>query len=321
MLTVSVLGLGLIGGSLLRALAAAGHPVHGYDADPATRAIAREADAGWRIADSVADAVTEADLVVLAVPLPAVAGVLGELRAAGYRGMLSDVTSVKGPVTALVAQHLPGVRFVGGHPMAGKETSGFAASDPALFQGCVWALCLPAPPDDPAGLDEWLTVAELVTTLGARVTPVTAYEHDAAVATISHLPHLIAAALAAAGGTGLPGTLAAGSFRDGTRVAASSPALVAAMCGGNARALVPTLDQLIEALTEARDRLRSPNPIEAMDEWLTPGHLARRAWPPTARADTTLAADLEALLGLGRAGGWVTAIAADRRTVTAARPA
>ncbi|MGH3712696.1 MAG: prephenate dehydrogenase, partial [Micromonosporaceae bacterium] len=196
MLTVSVLGLGLIGGSLLRALSAAGYPTVGYDAAPGTRTAA--ADAGYPVAGSVAGAVAEADLVVLAVPLPAVAGVLDEL--AGYRGLLSDVTSVKAPVSALVAARLPEARYVGGHPMAGKETSGFAASDPALFTGCAWALCLePVGAQRPgASLGDWLTVAELVTQLGARVVPATPYDHDRAVAQVSHLPHIVAAALAAA---------------------------------------------------------------------------------------------------------------------------
>ncbi|MGH3738592.1 MAG: prephenate dehydrogenase/arogenate dehydrogenase family protein, partial [Micromonosporaceae bacterium] len=139
--TVAVLGLGLIGGSLLRALTAAGVPTIGYDAAPTTRTEA--AAAGHPIADSVAEAVASAQLTVLAVPLPAVPAVLAELT--DYPGLLTDVTSVKSPVYAAVAAHLPYARYVGGHPMAGKETSGFAASDPGLFTGCAWALCLPAP--------------------------------------------------------------------------------------------------------------------------------------------------------------------------------
>ncbi|MQA26265.1 MAG: prephenate dehydrogenase/arogenate dehydrogenase family protein [Micromonosporaceae bacterium] len=334
MLTVSVLGLGLIGGSLLRALARAGYPTCGYDADPATRAAAREAasDAptgkvAWRVADSVADAAADTDLAVLAVPLPAASAVLDELAHAGFTGIVSDVTSVKGPVAELVAAHLPDARHIGGHPMAGKEVSGFAASDPTLFTDRVWALCLPEPGrrSEPAGdavpLDDWLTVAETVTALGARVTPVTAAEHDTAVATISHLPHLAACAIAAAGGSGLPGTLAAGSFRDGTRVAASPPALVAAMCGGNAPALVPALDDMIAALAEARARLTSPDPIAAVRNWLVPGHTARSNWPPTAGPTTELPATADHLLALGRAGGWLTAVARNRHTVTAIRPA
>src|SRR5688572_31099550 len=101
---VGVIGLGLIGGSALRALAAAGHRVYGYDADPTTRATARTAAVqagsagGWQVTASMADAVRAAELVIVAVPLPAVSTVFGELATAGYTGLVTDVTSVKGPV-------------------------------------------------------------------------------------------------------------------------------------------------------------------------------------------------------------------------------
>ncbi|MGH3734501.1 MAG: prephenate dehydrogenase dimerization domain-containing protein, partial [Micromonosporaceae bacterium] len=170
-------------------------------------------------------------------------------------------------------------------------------------------------------LDDWLTVAELLTRLGARVVPATPEEHDAAVAQISHLPHLVAAALAAAaGGPGLAGTLGAGSYRDATRVAGSRPELVAAMCGGNAAALRSVLDDLLDRLGEARGRLDYTDPIPAIAEWLRPGHHARSAWPPTGGEPRTLAADPDALLGLGRAGGWITDVSPDRRTVAAVHP-
>jgi prephenate dehydrogenase len=176
---VAVIGLGLIGGSLLRALAAGGHRIVGFDADPATRATARtaaaraEPDARWQVAGTIRDAIAEADLVVLAVPLPALPAVLPGLR--GYAGLVTDVTSVKVPVREASGD----LRYVGGHPMAGKETSGFAASDPRLFDGCAWVLCL----EDDTDAGDWLTLAELITGLGARVVPATATEHDRAVAT------------------------------------------------------------------------------------------------------------------------------------------
>jgi prephenate dehydrogenase len=325
---VAVIGLGLIGGSLLRALAAAGHSVFGYDADPATRAMARTASARarvgarWQVTGTVRDATAGADLVALAVPLPAVGTVLDELAGSGYSGLVTDVTSVKGPVRELVNQRarrfgrLAG--FVGGHPMAGRETSGFAAADPALFTGCAWVLCLEPGETD---LADWLTLASLVTSIGARVVPATAAEHDTAVAAVSHVPHLLAAALAAhAAADPLALTLGAGSFRDGTRVAASPPALTAAMCGGNAAAVGATLDAILAALGTARDALDSADPIGALAPWLEPGWAARSAWPPSPSEPATLPARAEVLLRLGRAGGWVTTVAPDQRTVIAARP-
>ena len=341
-LTIGVLGLGLIGGSLLRALAATGHQVRGYDRSADTRTTARAG--GWQVADSVAEAVTGADLVFLAVPLPAVGDVLSQLRDAGYAGIVSDVTSVKGPVADLVASHLPAARYVGGHPMAGKETSGFTASDPDLFSGCAWALTLEGTAESTSAdrteperagaehagvaaakhrvggvLDDWVTVAEVVTGLRARVVPVTAAEHDAAVARISHLPHLVANAMATAG-TGLAGTLAAGSYRDATRVAASAPALVAAMCGGNAAALRDALDRLIADLSQARRWLDASDPIAALTEWLGPGHAVRLGWPRKAGPPEPIELSVGALLALGRDGGWLTDVAADRSRATAQQP-
>src|SRR4051794_34255734 len=143
--------MGLIGGSLLRALAAAGHWVIGYDLDPSTRAMARTAAAQspkaerWLGAPSIADAVASAGLVVIATPLTAVSGVLDDVANAGFTGLVTDVVSVKTPVRQLVAHRLVGgglrlAGYVGGHPMAGRETAGFAAADPKLFVGCAWVL-------------------------------------------------------------------------------------------------------------------------------------------------------------------------------------
>ena len=115
----AVVGLGLIGGSLLRALAGAGHAVLGYDADPATRAMARTAAAKapsgrrWQVAGTVRDAIAGADLVVLAVPLPAVGTVLDELAASGFSGLVTDVTSVKSAVAGRGQRTGPPVRPAG----------------------------------------------------------------------------------------------------------------------------------------------------------------------------------------------------------------
>jgi prephenate dehydrogenase len=274
----------------------------------------------WQVAGTVRDTVADADLVVLAVPLPAVGTVLDDLANIGFAGLVTDVTSVKGPVRALFAERagpLPG--FVGGHPMAGRETSGFAAADPALFRDCAWVLCLEPGETD---LADWLQLATLVTGLGARVVPATADEHDRAVAAVSHVPHLLASALmAAAAADPLALTLGAGSFRDGTRVAAAPPALTAAMCGGNAGAVAAALDRVLDLLDKARDTLDLTDPIDALVPWLRPAAAARVDWPARPSEAATLPASAEVLLRLGRAGGWVTEVAQDGRSVTAARPA
>ena len=315
---VAVIGLGLIGGSVLRALAARGHRLVGFDADPATRATARTASARvasgsrWQVVGKIQDAIAGAEIVVLAVPLPALPGVLREMS--GYRGLITDVTSVKGPVRDLMTDFA----YVGSHPMAGRETSGFGVSDPALFDGCAWVLCLE--PGE-TSMPDWLMLAELWTGLGARVVPATAGDHDAAVATVSHVPHLLAAAMAGTvGGDPLAATLAAGSFRDGTRVAATRPELTAAMCGGNAAAVRPALDAVAAAVAGLRAALDEPDPVAALLPLLAPASVARSAWPPVPgdRAELPIRADV--LLRLGRVGGWITAVDRGRRKVLAMRP-
>ncbi|GIE96670.1 prephenate dehydrogenase [Paractinoplanes rishiriensis] len=312
-MNVAIVGLGLIGGSVLQALAVAGHPVTGYDADPATRDLARAG--GWPVADSVPAAVAGADLVVLAVPLPALPTVLDDL--AGYDGLVTDVTSVKGPVHDLAAKH--GLRrFVGGHPMAGKETSGFAAAEAGLFAGCAWVLCLE--PDE-TDLADWLRLARLCTALGARVVPVTAAEHDRAVAQISHVPHLLAAALASTlTENPLAATLAAGSFRDGTRVAATRAELIAAMCGGNAAAVRSVLSAVLGDLEAMRVKLGLDDPTGALIPVLRPAVDARRQWPPRPGPSDETPAEVGELLALGRDGGWITAVAENGATVSSLRP-
>jgi prephenate dehydrogenase len=311
---VAVVGLGLIGGSLARRLAAE-YDVAGYDADSDTRHAARAA--GLTVADSVADVVAGRDLVVVATPLESVADVVAEIAvaaAAADEATVTDVASVKAGPLAAARGSLGAVRtrhrYVGGHPMAGTEESGFAASDPGLFTGAAWALCV----EDDTDTDAWLTVADLVTGLGCRVVPCTADAHDAAVARVSGLPHLLAVTLAATAVDGgpLPLALAAGSFRDGTRVAATRPELVAALCDGNRAALAEALDAALARLAEARDALRNGRGVSPL---AAAGHDARRRWEHIHQSEqrSTLDAtdpDLRArLLALGAAGGVVTAVA------------
>ncbi|HEY9389273.1 MAG TPA: prephenate dehydrogenase/arogenate dehydrogenase family protein, partial [Mycobacteriales bacterium] len=196
---VAVVGLGLIGGSLLRRLAAhrlpgnraAGYAVVGYDTDPATRAAASAA--GHAVTPTLADAVADADLVVVATPLHTLPDILPMVASdARPDAVLTDVASVKVAARDAVRAAKMPQRYVGGHPMAGTERSGFGASDPALFDGAAWVLCL----DGDTDLTGWLALARLVTQMGCRVVPADPVAHDAAVARISGLPHVFAAVLA-----------------------------------------------------------------------------------------------------------------------------
>jgi prephenate dehydrogenase len=277
---VGVVGLGQLGGSLAAALAAAGRPVAGWDVDPAARDAA--AARGVRITRELSG------VVVLAVPLPALASALDELTI-DPDATVTDVGSVKVPVLETLGGAY-GSRFVGSHPMAGTERSGHEATDPGLFTGARWAVCL----DPGTDLHRWLRVAEVALAVGADVVPVTSVEHDDAVAAVSHVSHLLAAALAAAAGEAGPLALnlAAGSFRDGTRVAASDPSFVTAMVDGNAG---PTA----AALARVQRQLARP-----WAELVADGHAVRAR--TTGRRAVRVPLDRTALLALGRQGGAVT---------------
>jgi prephenate dehydrogenase len=285
---VALVGLGQLGGSLAAALVAAGRQVSGWDVDSAARAAAEAR--GVRITQELGG------VVVLAVPLPVMASALDGLTVAAD-ATITDLGSVKAPVLRSVGETF-GTRYVGGHPMCGTERSGHEAVDPTLFTGARWAVCLEPDTD----LRRWLRVAELALAVGAEVVPVTAAEHDDAVAVISHLPHLLAAALAATAGDAGPLALAlaAGSFRDGTRVAGSDPGFVTAMVEGNAG---PTA----AALARFQTQLTQPWPaLVTAGHAVVAGSGAGRAAMTGRRRDVRVPLDRTALLALGRAGGVVT---------------
>ena len=163
---------------------------------------------------------------------------------------LTDVTSVKAAVLQEVQNVGLEANFVGGHPMAGTAHSGWSAGNASLFVGAPWVVSV----DDHVDPHVWTAVTELALDCGAIVVPARSDEHDAAAAAISHLPHLVAEAVAiTAGEMPLAFALAAGSFRDVTRVAATSPDLVRAMCEANAEQVLPVLDRTIELLTRRPD--------------------------------------------------------------------
>ncbi|WP_411567384.1 prephenate dehydrogenase [Rhodococcus sp. IEGM 1370] len=253
--SVCVLGLGLIGGSILRAAHDAGRQVWGWNrsADAIAGAINDGYDVGTDLKAVLSRAATQDALIVIAVPMPAVDSVLAAIAEYAPAAPLTDVVSVKAEVASAVAARGLLARYVGGHPMAGTNQSGWSATDPTLFVDAVWVVAT----DPGVDADVWTRVARLALDCGSVVVPAESVEHDRAVARISHLPHLLAEALAIVGAAGGPLALglAAGSFRDGTRVASSSPNLVRAMTEGNAAALRTALDEALHALTEAREEL------------------------------------------------------------------
>ncbi len=263
--SLGLIGMGLIGGSIALGLRRTGWAVTGYDPDPDVGPLARELGIVDHLVDGI-DAVVERrpDLIVVAAPPKATIEILARIDT---DVPTMDVTGVKAPVVE-AASRLP--RFVGTHPMAGREVAGPRAATPALFKGATWVV---VDESDPDGV---LVAESVIAELGARSVRMAALDHDRAVAAISHLPHLVAGALLG-GAVDTPGAmdLAAGSFRDLTRVAASMPLpwveLLKANRGpvmdaiGHLRvrlavleaAIVSDDDSLLGLLTEARETRRS----------------------------------------------------------------
>lgn len=253
----AVVGTGLIGGSILLRLREAGLDVTAWDPDPATRDQAR--GRGVPAPETVEAAVAGRDLIFLGGPLPTLPAILPRIAGAGGPDcVLTDVGSTKAEVAEAAARHGLLDRFVPGHPMAGAESAGLAAAVPTLLDGAAWVLC-PGPGAATAPF-RWLT-GLLLAVFGARVVPLTADEHDRAAALASHVPHLLAGALAGATQrTAAPDavlTLAAGSYRDGTRVAATPAVRTVNMLLGNREQVLRELSGVQAYLEDLAQALRS----------------------------------------------------------------
>jgi prephenate dehydrogenase len=265
---VALVGTGLIGGSVGLALRSAGWHVTGSDRDPEVAARALELGA----LDAVGDD-PDAELTVVAVPVGSVAAAAAPPLAAG--GVVTDVGSVKAPVVAAVDHP----RFVGGHPMAGSEALGVDGARPDLFEGATWVLT-PTDTTDPAA---HALVHSVVRSLGADVVTLPPAQHDRLVATVSHVPHLTAASL-----MGLAAErseehaallqLAAGGFRDMTRIAAGDPGIWLDICRDNREAILDVLDDLVGRLDAMRDVVRSGD-TATLRERLVEAQHARRNLP------------------------------------------
>jgi prephenate dehydrogenase len=240
----NVVGLGLIGGSVARALRARGWHVSGDDL------VGERSEAAARL--GYVDAVgldPDAELSVVATPVGAAPAAIARALAS-TSGVVTDVGSTKAAVVAAVG---PEPRYVGGHPMAGSELDGLDGADPTLFEGAVWVLTPTAATADPT----FARVAEVVSELGAEVVALPPGRHDALVAVVSHVPHLAAATLMVLADERAEEhaallRLAAGGFRDMTRIAAGQPRIWLDICADNQAAILDALDGLLGGLAEMR---------------------------------------------------------------------
>ncbi len=221
-----------------------------------------------------------ATVAFVATPVAAVVAEVTSLLLADLSGdlVVTDVGGVKAPIVSGISHP----RFVGGHPMAGSEQEGPDGADPELFAGATWVLT----PTPITGAAAFSKIQSVIGSLGADLVALAPERHDELVAMVSHVPHLTAATLMglaaeAADAQAALLKLAAGGFRDMTRIAAGSPAIWPDICRDNAEAIVPVLDALVSRLGEVR-RIVAEDDRESLVALLDHAQLARRNLPPRA---------------------------------------
>ena len=243
-LTAGVIGLGLVGGSVALALRELGYVVGGIDRE--------EASVERALSDGVIDSEglpPDAALTVVATPVDHIPdGVRQALSATA--GWVTDTGSVKGAIADAVSDS----RFVPSHPMAGSEQSGLAGARPDLFRGAAWVITPTLDTSD----NTLAAMHELVVAMGADPVTLEPVAHDRMVATVSHVPHLTAAVLMNVASQRSDEhlamlRLAAGGFRDMTRIASGSPDIWPPICLQNSDAILDALDAVMEGLSELRD--------------------------------------------------------------------
>lgn len=287
----AIIGTGLIGTSVGLALRASGWLVRGWDPDQAAVADALALGGIDSAATDRREAINQVDLVVLAGPPGAV---VADLAGLATEALVTDVAGVKVPVVR-AAGHL--AHFVGGHPMAGREHAGPRAASAALFRGATWIIC-----SDGASEVDLSRMREVVLSLGAVPITMTAREHDAAVAAISHLPQVLASVLVRLAGRDPHALdLAAGSFRDLTRVALSEPAWWAELLVINQGEVRKVLGTLIGSLSDWSSALESGD-VEQLATELQEARRLRHAMAPPVVAVGVVMQDRPGELGaVGRA--------------------
>jgi prephenate dehydrogenase len=277
---ISIVGLGLMGGSLALALRPYAEAVIGVDPNPFTRAAALERGIVDSATDNLRDGVHEADVVILAAPVRAIIELVQKRIGSYLRSntLLIDIGSTKADICSAMGTLPIGIQAVGGHPMTGKEISGVEASDGTLYQNRPFVLC-PTRRTTPAAR---LRALAFVEALGAVAIEMDAQRHDRVVAAISHLPYILSAALVAtvaAEGSSDDAVwrLAAGGFRDMSRLAAQDLNMMGDILSTNTQAVATLLAlfrmqlAMIEAVLIDRDH-------QKLTELLRPAREARIAW-------------------------------------------
>lgn len=282
----AIIGTGLIGGSMgirLRERRLV-EMVVGYDQSEAALEQALARGAVDCCAKSAREAVAGAELVIMAVPVLSIAALVEEIEPALAPGsVITDVGSTKLEVTRAVEKILPrNTCFIGGHPMAGSEESGIAGAEPALLENAIYVLT----PGKSAPPQEVKRLTRLLEAAGAQPLVLDPAGHDALAAYVSHLPHLAASALVDSvmrfGKVDLVLALAAGGFRDTTRVALGNPALWRDICLSNRRVLARALTDFSQSINELAGHLAAGDGA-ALEEYLNRAREFRRRVPRRGR--------------------------------------
>jgi prephenate dehydrogenase len=266
---VAVLGVGLIGGSIgLAARRRLDAEVAGFDPDPANLERALELGALDAGAATIAEAVAGADVVFCAAPVGALPGIVGEaLAATGEDAVVTDVGSTKRELIEGLAATGDDFRFIGGHPLAGAETAGVENARAELLEGARWYL---TPTERSSGL-HYDRLQRTVADLGARPQAIDPATHDRVMATVSHVPHVLANALVGEAAAALSevherlpevGT----SFRDTTRVAGANPSIWGDIFATNREAVADGIDAIGERLRQAAELIRAGD-AAAVGDW------------------------------------------------------
>lgn len=254
---IAVLGVGLIGGSIgLAARRRLGAEVVGFSRTPATLERALELGVLDRPAGSLAEACAEAELVFCCGPVAALPAQAGEaLAACGPDAVVTDVGSTKGKLVAALAED---ERFIGGHPLAGAETAGVENAREELFEGARWYL---TPTEKVSGL-LYARLQRTLSALGARPQAIDPDTHDRLMATVSHMPHVVADALVSEAAEELTRDSerlpeVGPSFRDATRVAGSNPEVWADIFTSNREAVADSVESVARRLAAAAELIRA----------------------------------------------------------------
>ena len=284
---IAVVGFGLVGASFAAAVRAAYPDVRVLAVDIDERTLAEAVERGWATDGALPDDPAferfvgdGCDLVVLATPVGAAERYFEDLARWDYRGIVTDTASTKARITALAERVLPHPEnFVPGHPMAGSEVNGIEGARPDLFKGAHWILC----PDADTPAEHFPRLHELVTSIGARVIALPRDDHDKAVAVVSHVPHIMASSLVQLASRHADDQqalmrLAAGGFKDSTRIAAGSPELWCGIAFDNKDALSDGLDEIQGIIGAFADALASDDRA-ALTALLADAAAARRALP------------------------------------------